>query len=173
MSYYDDNGTLMRDDGRFLCQACLECKPLSELSQKDARYCTFCQPIIEYEYSLLSTGSHSKRYKPMPLKPKSIPIEAPPIYKSTGEEKTKKSTLEEKPVTVDNFRPRGRPKHYKKRELPEELIKQLNSQGMGSKAIATRVRAQYGIKVSYKTIQRILSGERKSRPFIAKSDLMD
>ena len=161
MSYYDDNGTLMRDDGKFRCQACLECKHLSELSLKDARYCDFCQPIIEYEYSLLSTGSHSKRYKPMPLKSKSTSTEVPPIYKPTGEEKMKMSTPDEKPVTVDNFKPRGRPKHYKKRELPIDLIKQLYTQDIGSKAIATRLKVGHGTKVSYKTIQRILSGERK------------
>ena len=98
MRYYNENGTLIQDDGKFRCQACLECKHLSELSLKDARYCDFCQPIIEYEYSLLSTGSHSKRYKPMPLKSNSTPIEAPPIYKPTDEVKTKMSTSRESPV---------------------------------------------------------------------------
>jgi len=161
MSYYNEDGTLMRNDGKFRCQACLDCKPLSELSPKDARYCTFCQPIIEYEYSLLITGSHSKRYNPVPPGANSTPIEAPLVYQPTGEEKTKMSTLNEKPVTVDNFRARGRPTTYKKRQLPEQLIKQLHSKdGMGSKAISTHLKTRKGIIVSYKTIQRILSGER-------------
>ena len=73
---------------------------------------------------------------------------------------TKMSTLNEPPVIVDNFRPRGRPKYYKKRELPEELIRQLHSQGMGSKAIASSLKARQSVVVSYKTIQRILKGER-------------
>ncbi len=72
---------------------------------------------------------------------------------------TKKSISNEPSVTMDFFRPRGRPKHYEKRELPEELIRQLSSEGMGSRAIASTLKKR-AIIVSYKTIQRILSGER-------------
>jgi transposase len=96
----------------------------------------------------------------MLLRANSTPTQAPPLYQYAGEEKMKMSTQIEKPITVDNFRPRGRPKTYKKRELPIELIKQLHSQGSGSKAISSTLKAEQGIKVSYKTIQRILSGER-------------
>jgi hypothetical protein len=76
------------------------------------------------------------------------------------------STLESKKSEVDIIQPsvairavvkRG-PKH---RQLPEDLIRQLASEGMGSKVIAARLKAEHGIIVSYKTIQRILSGERK------------
>ena len=74
----------------------------------------------------------------------------------------KMSTPDEKPVIVDKFKPRGRLKHYKKRELPEGLIRQLHGQGMGSKAITTKLKEETGIQVSYKTVQRILSGERRS-----------
>jgi len=49
----------------------------------------------------------------------------------------------------------------KRRQLPEDLIKQWSSEGMGSKAITSQLKAELGITVSYKTIQRILSGERK------------
>ena len=77
------------------------------------------------------------------------------------------STLESKkfevgiihpPATIS--RPSGKrgPKH---RRLPEDLIKQLAGEGMGSKAIAARLKAELGITVSYKTIQRVLSGKRK------------
>ena len=72
---------------------------------------------------------------------------------------TKMSISNEPSVTMDIFRPRGRPKHYEKRELPEELIRQLYSEGMGSRAIASTLKKR-AIIVSYKTIQRILSGER-------------
>lgn len=72
---------------------------------------------------------------------------------------TKKSISNEPSVTMDIFRPRGRPKHYEKRELPEELIRQLSSEGMGSRAIASTLKKR-DIIVSYKTIQRVLSGER-------------
>ena len=54
------------------------------------------------------------------------------------------------------------PKH---RRLPEDLIKQLSRKDMGSKAIAAKLKRDKGIKVSYKTIQRVLSGERKQLAF--------
>ena len=46
------------------------------------------------------------------------------------------------------------PKH---RDMPEDLMRQLAGQGMGSKAIAARLRTE-GVDVSYKTIQRRLQG---------------
>ena len=51
--------------GGFTCNGCLVAKPLSEQSPKDARYCIDCQPIIEYEYSLLVDKGAWKRYKPV------------------------------------------------------------------------------------------------------------
>ena len=76
------------------------------------------------------------------------------------------STSDDKKTTVDIIKPsvakvtRGKrgPKH---RDLPGDLIKQLAGEGMGSKAIATQLKKEQGINVSYKTIQRVLSGERK------------
>jgi len=76
------------------------------------------------------------------------------------------SPLESKKIAVDIIYPldatrarvkRG-PKH---RALPEDLIRQLAGEGMGSKAIVARLKVEHGVKVSYRTIQRILSGERK------------
>ena len=78
----------------------------------------------------------------------------------TEKQKMKMSTLKEKPAKVDNFKVRGRPKTYKKRQLPEDRIKQLHKEGMGTKAIATYLKREQSITVSYKTIQRVLSGER-------------
>ena len=46
------------------------------------------------------------------------------------------------------------PKH---RSLPDDLIEQLAGEGMGSKAIAAKLKGESGIEVSYKTIQRRLS----------------
>ena len=45
--------------------------------------------------------------------------------------------------------------------LPRELISQWAGEGMGSKAIASKLNSELGIKVSYKTVQRVLSGERE------------
>ena len=49
------------------------------------------------------------------------------------------------------------PKH---KPLPHELITQWAGEGMGSKAIASKLNNELGIKVSYKTVQRVLSGSR-------------
>ena len=141
------------------CQACLIGKAEAEMNKRDTRYCLECQPVIEYEYSLLADKSHSKRYEPVKPEANFKAIESPSVEKGTGEGKTKMSTSNENNATVDNFRPTGRLKTYKKRELPEELIMQLHSDGMGSKAIATRLKDR-GIDVSYKTIQRVLAGQR-------------
>jgi len=51
----------------------------------------------------------------------------------------------------------------KQKALPQELIKQWVGEGMGSKAIASRLKSELGIKVSYKTVQRALSN--KITPF--------
>ena len=59
-------------------------------------------------------------------------------------------------VTVRTLRKRG----PKPKALPEELIIQWAGEGMGSKAIAARLKGE-GIEVSYKTIQRVISGERQ------------
>ena len=48
----------------------------------------------------------------------------------------------------------------KLKSLPQEVVIQWASEGMGSKAIASQLKREQGIDVSYKTIQRILSGER-------------
>lgn len=72
------------------------------------------------------------------------------------------STLNSPTLEVDKFRPTGRPKTDKKLSLPDDKIKQLYKDGMGARAIATKLKKEEGIDVSYKTIQRVLSGERKS-----------
>lgn len=70
------------------------------------------------------------------------------------------STLIEEPTTVDKFKVSGRPKTYKKHPLPDNKIKQLHEEGTGYKAIATRLKNEQGITVSYQTIKRVLSGQR-------------
>ena len=139
------------------CWACSTGKTEQEMSPKDPRYCILCQRIIEEEYALVAehTGRKS-RYKPVAY-----------IEKDTTKEKTKKSTLNQTSAKVDNFNPRGRPKVYKKRSLPEDKIKHLHQQGMGAKAIASQLKRECGIIVSYKTIQRVLSGERKETARLA------
>ena len=51
-------------------------------------------------------------------------------------------------------------------ELPDYEIKQLHNNGMGSKAIAAQLKREHGIDVSYKTVQRVLSGEKEKEMLI-------
>ena len=134
----------------YFCQGCLVGKTEEQMSKRDIRYCLDCQPFIEQEYALLSEKRQKELYKPVGHIETYAPIE-----------KTKMSTLNSPRLKVDIFRPRGRPTTYKKCQLPVEEIKQLSKERMGAKAIATKLRKEYDIKVSYKTIQRVLSGERR------------
>jgi hypothetical protein len=63
-----------------------------------------------------------------------------------------KVTREKQPIKTEAKRG---PKH---KALPRELISQWAGEGMGSKAIASKLYSELSIKVSYKTIQRLLSG---------------
>ena len=148
----------------FFCHACIVAKPASEQSP-DERYCQGCYEVLLKEAEMLSPG---KRPAWIPHKgeighQKSIQVSEDMVLNM--------STLNGKNSKVDIIQPsvakvtRGKrgPKH---RELPGDLIRQLAAEGMGSKAIATRLRVERGVTVSYKTIQRVLSGERKASPVI-------
>jgi len=70
------------------------------------------------------------------------------------------STVRSKKTEVDIIRPVTPKVTRAKRgpkitELPDDLIRQWASEGVGSKAISTRLKAK-GFFVSYKTIQRRL-----------------
>ncbi|MBA7680347.1 hypothetical protein ES703_88662 [subsurface metagenome] len=156
-NYWSDCGQV------FFCEACLTGKPESERSPKDIRYCLECQPFLEVEYKL-----RGEKYIPIlntqlgvVTESKSGVDNTQPVETYTEQQKTKMSILTEKPSTMDNFRPRGRPKTYKKRSLPGDKIKQLHQDGIGATAIASLLKREYGIDVSYKTIQRVLTGKRK------------
>jgi hypothetical protein len=141
------------------CLGCLVGKKQSEMSQKDARYCLECQPIIQYEYSLLADKGSWKRYKPTNPTGNLGAYEPLDLGMGMHKENVIKSTSNENPVRVDKIQATTPKRGRKKRELPEELIKQLQGKDMGSKAIATKLKER-GIDVSYKTIQRVLAGER-------------
>jgi len=79
------------------------------------------------------------------------------------------SPLENEKTEVDIIQPTTSPrtvmrtntkKGPKRKQLPQVLILQWASDGMGSKAIASRLKVEHGIYISYKTIQRVLSGGR-------------
>jgi len=154
-----------RDDdpepGDFYCKACLMDKVEADMSPDD-RYCQDCYEFLLKEAEML-TGHQRADWRPRAAvaRRESEAKLTPPISQIGG---GIMSTLDSLKNTVDIIQPsvtiraivkRG-PKH---RQLPEDLIRELASEGMGSKAIALRLRTE-GVTVSYKTIQRLLSGQR-------------
>lgn len=156
--------------GGFWCHTCLVSHPATERSP-DPRYCQGCYEFLLKEAEMLSPGKYPK-WIPKPQKAlkkqyqvsqhgdgimstldgKKFEVDIiPPAVTTTT------ATRTFAPPTKSNAGKRG-PKH---RLLPEDLIMRLAGEGMGSKTIAARLKAEHGISVSYKTIQRILSGERK------------
>ncbi len=156
--YFDvKHDTEIINAGGFFCQACLVGKPAVEISP-DPRYCQTCYDFLLKEAEM-DSGRRDGDWKPKKATKQTAQVSEDVCGIM--------STLESKKIEVDIihppdaiYRPSGKrgPKH---KRLPEDLIKQLSDEGMGSKAIATRLKAELGITVSYKTIQRVLSGKRK------------
>lgn len=73
--------------------------------------------------------------------------------------KNKKTTVCIIPPTTPKVT-REKRRGPKQRDLPVELIERWSGEGMGSKAIAARLKRESDIKVHYSTISRILSGQR-------------
>jgi hypothetical protein len=150
--------------GGFFCEACLVGKTVPEASP-DPRYCQGCYEFLLKEAELLP---NNKRPKWIPkTQPQNTTIQATKA-KITGKEQyhvsedvvLNMSTSKGKKSTVDIIRPRVGKRGPKKIELPEGRIKEMSKAGMGSKAITGRLKSEFNIHVSYKTIQRLLSGER-------------
>ena len=144
-----------------LCQACLVGK--NKVS-KDIRYCESCYSILLKEAEL-DTRRRAADWRPKgsATKQEAASIETAQVSQDV---RIIMSTLNGKISEVDIIQPsvakvtpqkRG-PKH---KPLPQEMIVQWKADGLGSKAIATRLKTEHGIDVSYKTIQRVLLGERK------------
>jgi hypothetical protein len=136
----------------FWCYTHLQNLPLNEQSP-DPRYCNACHGILMAEYrDMVTTRGKRKLWW--------VPVD------STGTETTPQvhgqgalimSTVNGNKTEVDIINPtpnrdgRGR----KRQPLPVGRIKQLAFDGMGSKAIATKLQGE-GYSVSYKTVQRRL-----------------
>ncbi len=146
----------------FFCYTCLEDKPATEASP-DPRYCQGCYDFLTKEAELLDgrkptwVPKDSQSITRTPLEPSCKPLQQASgvghNYIDTQIGSGIVSTVESK----KDASKRG----PKQKALPQELIEQWADQGMGSKAIASRLNNELGITVSYKTIQRLLSGERK------------
>ena len=143
--------------GGFFCLACLVGKPASMLSP-DSRYCRFCYELL-LEEAGMDTSRRDSDWKPQ---------EAGTMPAHVSQDvRAIMSTVKSKKTEVDIIKPRDASKAPGRRGpnhqlLPEDLILRLAGEGMGSKVIASRLKRELGIIVSYKTVQRLLSGERKS-----------
>jgi len=140
--------------GGFWCHACLVSHPAAEQSA-DPRYCQGCYDFLLKEAEILpKTKRPAWIPKPEKAGEKQYPV--------PGIGDRIMSTVKSKNFEVDIIQPRVSKVTRGKRgpkfsELPEGLIKELASQGQGSKAIGTMLKREFGIEVSYKTIQRRLS----------------
>jgi len=137
------------NNGGFFCEACLVGKAPEEQSI-DPRYCQSCYDFLMEEAKQVTRWKTPEWVPVVPRetfrKPVQSVLEGNRSVGNGDRHTVKMSTLK-----------RG---YYKKKNLPEDYIRQLADDGMGSKAIATKLETEHDIAVSYKTIQRILSSER-------------
>lgn len=162
------------------CQACFMDKPVAGASP-DPRYCQGCYDFLLKEAEMLPAKSGRPEWIPKPQKALvgggEISHDAPEkpsdgIFKGDTTPDNGKtlsidgainmSTLGSKKIEVDATKPPATPRTAvrggpEQKALPQELIKQWAGEGMGSRAIASRLNRELGIKISYKTIQRALS----------------
>ncbi len=169
----------------FWCEGCLTAQPKDDQSP-DPRYCQRCCDFLSREAELLTgwqrpswvpklakersgekpaadkSQEATKPSKPPQLRgtqfqgiPPQPPADHQSIMSTPASEKSEGDIIAPS-VSVVTAAKRG-PKH---KILPEDRIRRWGKK-MGSKAIATKLREELGINVSYKTIQRILNGKRQ------------
>jgi hypothetical protein len=149
--------------GGFWCHACLVSYPAIEQSP-DPRYCHGCYQFLLTEAEL-DKSRRGGEWKP--VRPQKSTVQVSQVVRRNM------SPMAVKKSEVDIIHPADALRKLRKRgpkpkDLPEKLITQWANNGMGSKAIAARLKDE-GIEVSYKTIQRLLSGKRQLALPIDKS----
>jgi hypothetical protein len=138
--------------GGFLCLGCLTGKPTDELSL-DTRYCTDCYSFL-LEEAKTDTSRRSMSWKPVVTSqdsPQKRQEQGKEVAQAPTDVRLIKSTSNGEKARVDIIHPSVTKRGPRFINLPRNLIKGLSAQGMGSKAIATRLKTE-GTKVSYKTI---------------------
>jgi hypothetical protein len=136
----------------FYCQGHLTAIPLDDISP-DARYCQGCYDFLRHEAELLPEKSrkpawipqHSAKIEDTGL---AVVVELHPRNLSTP--KAINSQVDKLPSGAIT-KPGPRPV-----KLPDERIRELSEQGIGSKAIASILEKEFHIVISYKTVQRRL-----------------
>jgi hypothetical protein len=140
----------------FWCEACLVARPLDNQSL-DPRYCMSCYDFLNKEAEMLKETGTWRRPGWIAADCSNAKIGAKKDEDTPTPIPRNMSTLKDEKSTVDIIRPRMGKRGPKKKELPYDEIEQLYQDGMGAKAIATQLKRKRGIKVSYKTIQRLLA----------------
>ena len=158
--YFDihEDIEIERADG-FFCEACLVGEPRDDMSP-DPRYCQSCYEFLLKEAEMLRGTTKRPMWIPKPQKGRKRQYQVSSVgdrIMSTLENPKNEVDIIRRSVATRTLGKRG-PKH---KPLPEDVIRRLSAESMGSKAIVAKLKTELGIDISYKTIQRLLSGERK------------
>ena len=146
--------TCRRDLPAGWCHTCFRDFPSAAMSA-DPRYCPECFDLLSYEASMQPTRKVDWMPKTGALKSSKVHYPIAINMLTLNDENI--CSLHNSPAARPT-KPIGKrgPKH---RDLPEDLIRQWASQGMGSKAIAQRLKREQGIEVHFTTIYRLLQRE--------------
>ena len=144
--------------GGFFCQGCLIGKPTQDKSLDD-RYCRVCFTFLLAEARLLE----GRRPSWVPRTTKEPPNKADKgpqnnVQTRSGNDKPYTGLpigVQEVSTILSTVETRGR----KQIPLPLDRIDQLTKEGMGSKAIASTLKAE-GIRANYRTVARVINGRR-------------
>lgn len=145
----------------FWCEACVVARPIDDKSP-DPRYCLECFGVLSHEASLLNPRSRpkwvpkvAKILKTDAQKVNKVSQHIVPIMhtiKTQQNRSVHNSTEDAKNYALTKRGPKPRA------DLPMEVITQWAGEGMGLKAICTRLKAEYDIAVHHTTILRRLQG---------------
>jgi hypothetical protein len=163
-TYFDTkrDNQLIASGNYFWCEACLKARPLDDQSP-DPRYCLGCYEFLLKEAILLPPKQGRPKW--VPKAKEAVKSGAgisgyPPRIMATV--KGKKSEVAIIPPSVSTRpivkRIRRGPKH--RTDLPVEVIMQWAGEGMGSKKITAKLKADYDIAIGFRTVARILAGQR-------------
>jgi len=143
----------------FWCGACLVAKPFDDQSP-DPRYCQDCHDFLLKEVALLAPKQRRPEWIP---KAKEISQKLagvsgyPPLIMATVKSKKSEVAIIYPAVSTRPIVKRG-PK--RRTDLPIELITQWASEGMGYKRIAAKLKIECNITVGFRTVARIVAGQR-------------
>ena len=140
------------------CHTCFRDFPPAAISPHDSRYCPECFELLSDEAEQLQPKARRPAWLPkiIGVKGADVAQHVTQIMSTTNDQNIYSGHNSPAAPPTKPCGKRG-PKH---RFLPEDFIKTLAAQGKGAKAIAGELKKENGITVSYKTVERILKGQR-------------